>query len=251
MACGMLQPYRKKRDFFRFVSATLESMNAAGSSAADRPFDAVMFDMDGTLVNSKIAIVQSYHDATTKIMGEAYPVEEEDIDRIIQLRGQETFPMIAKGDADIAEQLRVEFGKAYAIHQSEIPLFDSVVPMLDAMKEGGIRLGIATSKARERFEVDMDRSGIRDYFELTITGDDVANAKPHPEPITMGIEQMGLDPKRVLYIGDGPNDVIAAREAGAHQAGVEFGFHPEECRAENPDYMLESYFDLIPIALPA
>ncbi|MGB0119650.1 MAG: HAD-IA family hydrolase [Solirubrobacterales bacterium] len=226
-------------------------MNAAESSPADRPFDAVMFDMDGTLVNSKIAIVQSYHDATTLIMGEPYPVEEEDIDRIIQLRGQETFPMIAKGDEEVAERIKVEFGKAYAIHQAEIPLFDSVVTMLEALKAGGIRLGIATSKARERFEVDMDRSGIRDFFELTITGDDVEHAKPSPEPVTKGIQQMGLEPDRVLYIGDGPNDVIAAREAGARQAGVEFGFHPEECRAENPDYMLKSYLDLIPIVLPA
>ncbi len=224
-------------------------MNAEETAAA-RPFDAVMFDMDGTLVNSKIAIVASYHDATTKIIGEPFPVEEADIEHIIQLRGQETFPLIAKGDAEVAEQLRVEFGKAYEIHQAEIPTFDDVEVMLKALSEAGIRLGIATSKARERFEVDMDRSGIREYFEITITGDDVSQAKPHPEPITAGIEHMGLDPDRVLYIGDGPNDVIAAREAGAHQAGVEFGFHPEECRAENPDYMLKSYLDLIPICLP-
>lgn len=225
-------------------------MNAADSSAAARPFDAVMFDMDGTLINSKVAIVASYHDATTKIMGEPYPVEEADIERIIQLRGQETFPMIAKGDPVVADQLKEEFGKAYAIHQSEIPLFDEVEVALAALRDGGIRLGIATSKARGRFEQDMERTGIKNFFEITITGDDVEHAKPHPAPITMGIEHMGLDPARVLYVGDGPNDVIAARAAGARQAGVEFGFHPEECRAENPDYMLASYLDLIPIALP-
>lgn len=226
-------------------------MNApAESPEAVRAFDAVMFDMDGTLVNSQTAIVASYHDATVKVMGEKFPVEAEDVNQIIQMRGQESFPLIAKGDAEIAEQLRVEFGAAYMIHQAEIPLFPEVEVMLAALKEGGIRLGIATSKARERFEEDMNRTGIREYFEVMITGDDVPHAKPHPAPITAGIEFMGISPDRLLYVGDGPNDVIAAREAGARQAGVEFGFHPEECRAENPDYMLKSYLDLIPIVLP-
>ncbi|MDQ2699973.1 MAG: HAD hydrolase-like protein, partial [Actinomycetota bacterium] len=93
-------------------------------------------------------------------------------------------------------------------------------------------------------------TGIEKYFEITITGDDVPHAKPDPAPIRAGIEFFGIEPDRLLYVGDGPVDVIAAREAGARQAGVEFGFHPEECRAENPDYMLDSYLDLIPIVLP-
>lgn len=225
-------------------------MNAATENSADRPFDAVMFDMDGTLVNSQEAILASYHDATTSILGEPFPVEKEDVEKIIQMRGQESFPLIAGGDAEKAEQIKELFGKAYLKHQERIPLFPEVEVMLGTLKKAGIKLGIATSKARERLEQDLERTQIGEYFDVTFTGDDVANAKPAPDQIIAGIEHFGIEPERMLFIGDGSNDIIAGRDAGAKTAGVEFGFHPELVASENPTYMLKSYLDLIPIVLP-
>ncbi|MBN8866268.1 MAG: HAD family hydrolase [Solirubrobacterales bacterium] len=225
-------------------------MTSTADAPAARPFDAVMFDMDGTLVNSQEAILASYHDATTLVLGEPFPVEQADIDMIIQMRGQESFPLIAGGDEEKAERIKEEFGRAYLIHQTRIPLFPEVDVMLTALKEAGIGLGIATSKARSRFDEDMKRTGIGHYFDVTFTGDDVANAKPAPDQIIAGIEHFGIEPERMLFVGDGANDVIAAREAGAKQVGVEFGFHPKDVAAENPTYMLASYLDLIPIVLP-
>ncbi len=225
-------------------------MNAADNSA-ERPFDAVMFDMDGTLVNSQEAILASYHDATTSILGEPFPVEKEDVEKIIQMRGQESFPLIAGGDEEKAKQIKELFGKAYLKHQERIPLFPDVEVMLGTLKREGIKLGIATSKARVRFDADMERTGLTEYFDVTFTGDDVANAKPAPDQIIAGIEHFGIKPERMLFVGDGANDVIAGRDAGAKTAGVEFGFHPELVAAENPTYMLSSYLELIPIVLPA
>jgi haloacid dehalogenase superfamily, subfamily IA, variant 3 with third motif having DD or ED/haloacid dehalogenase superfamily, subfamily IA, variant 1 with third motif having Dx(3-4)D or Dx(3-4)E len=222
----------------------------SSSDTTVRPFDAVMFDMDGTLVNSQEAILASYHDATTSILGEPFPVEKEDVEKIIQMRGQESFPLIAGGDHAKAEEIRKAFGEAYKIHQERIPLFPDVEVMLRTLKDAGIKLGIATSKARERLEADLERTGIAEYFDLTLTGDDVANAKPAPDQILAGIEQFGIEPERMLFVGDGSNDVVAGRDAGAKTAGVEFGFHPELVAAENPTYMLASYMELIPIVLP-
>lgn len=221
------------------------------SDSISRPFDAVMFDMDGTLVNSQEAILASYHDATTSILGEPFPVEKEDVEKIIQMRGQESFPLIAGGDEKKAAEIKELFGQAYLKHQERIPLFPEVEVMLGTLKEEGIKLGIATSKARERLNTDLERTGIGEYFDLTLTGDDVAHAKPAPDQIIKGIEYFGIEPERMLFIGDGSNDVIAGREAGAKTAGVAFGFHPELVAAENPTYMLDSYLELIPIVLPA
>lgn len=224
-------------------------MNESASTPS-RPFDAVMFDMDGTLVNSQEAILASYHDATESILGERFPVEKEDVEKIIQMRGQESFPLIAGGDAEKAERIREAFGNAYKVHQERIPLFPEVEVMLGTLKKAGIKLGIATSKARERLDQDLERTGIGEYFDVTFTGDDVANAKPAPDQIIAGIEHFGIRPERMLFVGDGSNDVVAGRDAGARTAGVEFGFHPELVAAENPTYMLSSYLDLIPIVLP-
>jgi len=226
-------------------------MTVSEELSADRPFDAVMFDMDGTLVNSQEAILASYHDATTSILGEPFPVEKEDVEKIIQMRGQESFPLIAGGDEKKAAQIKELFGQAYLKHQERIPLFPEVEVMLGTLKEEGIKLGIATSKARERLEADLERTGIAGYFDLTLTGDDVAHAKPAPDQIIKGIEHFGVEPERMLFIGDGSNDIIAGRDAGAKTAGVNFGFHPELVAAENPTYLLDSYLELIPIVLPA
>ncbi len=209
-----------------------------------------MFDMDGTLVNSQEAILASYHDATESILGERFPVEKEDVEKIIQMRGQESFPLIAGGDAEKAERIREAFGNAYKVHQQRIPLFPEVEVMLGTLKKAGIKLGIATSKARERLEQDLVRTRVGEYFHLTLTGDDVANAKPAPDQIIAGIEYFGIASERMLFVGDGSNDVIAGRDAGAMTAGVEFGFHPELVAAENPTYMLKSYLELIAIVLP-
>jgi pyrophosphatase PpaX len=226
-------------------------MNVPEELSADRPFDAVMFDMDGTLVNSQEAILASYHDATTSILGEPFPVEKEDVEKIIQMRGQESFPLIAGGDEKKAAQIKELFGQAYLKHQERIPLFPEVEVMLGTLKKEGIKLGIATSKARERLDADLKRTGIAEYFDLTLTGDDVAHAKPAPDQIIKSIEHFGIEPERMLFIGDGSNDIIAGRDAGAKTAGVNFGFHPELVAAENPTYLLDSYLELIPIVLPA
>ena len=229
----------------------LVSMNISDELSADRPFDAVMFDMDGTLVNSQEAILASYHDATISVLGEPFPVEKEDVEKIIQMRGQESFPLIAGGDEKKAAEIKELFGQAYLKHQERIPLFPDVEVMLGTLQQEGIKLGIATSKARVRFEEDMKRTGLAEYFDVTFTGDDVANAKPAPDQIIAGIEHFGIKPERMLFIGDGSNDIIAGRDAGAKTAGVNFGFHPELVAAENPTYLLDSYLELIPIVLPA
>lgn len=206
---------------------------------------AVVFDWDGTLMDSKSAIVAAYHEVTTAEMGAPFPVEEADVDQIIQLRAQEAFPIIAKGDPDLTKRVADGFHVAYAEHQKHTEPFEGTLETLRELRAQGLKIGIATSKARKRMDLDGERTGLSELFDFAVTGDDVAAAKPDPEPVAAAIAELGVEPGRTLYVGDGPNDVIAGQGAGAITVGVSFGFHPAEMREANPDHVIDHPRELL------
>lgn len=208
------------------------------------PVDAVMFDMDGTLLNSWDALVGAYHDATRQVLGAPYPVEPEDVDRIIQMRARDAFPAIAGGDLALAARIEAAFGASYRARASQISLYDGVFEMLTELRDLGLRLGIATSKSRVRLDRDLQQTEIGELIDATICGDEVSVAKPDPAPIVAITEKLALPPARGLYVGDGANDVMAAQAAGVRAAGAGYGFHPAACRAAGPEFWIEQPRDL-------
>jgi HAD superfamily hydrolase (TIGR01509 family) len=209
------------------------------------PVEAVMFDMDGTLVNSRSAIVSSYHDASTKVLGAPHPTDEDEMEEILKLRGNEAFPRIVGDDPDTLAAFKAAFQDAYAAHGSTADGFPGLVEALDRLTEMGVMLGIATSKARARLDLDLERLGIGEYFAFTVSGDEVPHGKPAPDPIIAVAAGLGVAPENGLYVGDGENDIIAAHAAGMRAVGVAFGFHPEACQAENPEHFVDSYAELV------
>ena len=204
-----------------------------------------MFDMDGTLVNSRSAIVSSYRDAATAVLGAPHPTDEDELEEILKLRGAEAFPRIVGDDPDKLAAFRTAFAAAYANHGAAADGFPGLIEALERLTAMGVRLGIATSKARVRLDVDLERLGIGEYFAFTVSGDDVRDVKPAPEPIIALAAGLGVAHENGLYVGDGENDIIAAHAAGMRAVGVGFGFHPEACRAENPEHFVDSYEELV------
>ena len=211
------------------------------------PVDAVMFDMDGTLVDSRAALVSSYRDASTQVLGAPHPTEELELEEILKLRGSEAFPLIVGDDPDTLAAFRTAFQAAYAAHGARAVGFPGLVDALKRLTAMGVPLGIATSKARARLDLDLERLGIAEYFAFTVSGDEVPDGKPAPDPIIAVAAGIGVPVENGLYVGDGENDVIAAHAAGMRAVGVGFGFHPEACRAENPEYFVNSYDELVAI----
>ncbi len=206
-----------------------------------------MFDMDGTLVNSRSALERSYHDASMDVLGEARPSDPDEMEEILKLRGSEAFPRIVGDDPETLERFRTLFQAAYATHSAEAEGFPGLVDGLERLTALGVRLGIATSKARARLDLDLERLGIAHFFAFTVSGDEVPNGKPAPDPIFAVAAGVGVSIENGLYVGDGENDIIAAHAAGMRAVGVAFGFHPEACKAENPAYFVDSYSDLVDI----
>jgi HAD superfamily hydrolase (TIGR01509 family) len=222
--------------------AILVAMTSSG------PVDAVMFDMDGTLVDSRQAIVTSYWDASEQVLGRRHPTDEAELEAVLKLRGAEAFPRVAgTDDPEKVVQFAEAFQAAYARHQETVPAYPGLTEALRQLAAMGVKLGIATSKARARLDLDLARLGLADLFACTVTGDEVPNGKPAPDPIFAVAEGLGVPVENGLYVGDGENDVRAAHAAGMRAVGVAFGFHPAECRAEGPEYFVESYAELVEV----
>lgn len=223
------------------------SPNTSRSPSAE-PVEAVVFDWDGTLVDSKQALVASFQDTTAEVIGEPFPTAEEDVERIVQVRGQEAFEEIAGGDRELYERIEEVFHRVYVAKQTTIEPFPGALETLARLHGAGLRLGIATSKARRRLDLEAERTGIGAFLDASVSGDEVAAAKPDPEAVAAAIAALGAEPARTLYVGDGPNDVLAGRDAGAITVAVTFGFHPEEARAAAPDHVIDTLPDLLPLA---
>ncbi|MCW3013642.1 MAG: Gph [Solirubrobacterales bacterium] len=219
-------------------------------TTATDSIQAVVFDWDGTLMDSKSAVLASYHEATIEVLGEAFPVDPADIEQIVQLRAKESFAIIAKGDREVFDRVAEAFQRAYTSNAQQTQPFPGTLDTIERLRDLGVKIGIATSKARVRMDLEGERTGISALVDFAITGDDVTHAKPHPEAVAASIAGLGVDPARTLYVGDGPNDVIAGRDAGAITVGVTFGFHPAEMRDEHPDHVIEATDELVALARP-
>ena len=213
--------------------------------ADNGPIEAAVFDWDGTLMDSKGALLASYHEATNEVLGHPFPVDPADVEKIVQLRAKESFSIIANGDQELFDKIADAFHRAYKANADTTQPFPGTLETLAELKRLGVKIGIATSKARMRMDLEGVRTGINDLVDAAITGDDVTNAKPDPEAVAEAIKVLGVEPSRALYVGDGPNDIIAGRGAGAVTVGVTFGFHPEEMRAESPDHVIDDPAQLL------
>ncbi|NPA90115.1 MAG: AI-2E family transporter [Chloroflexi bacterium] len=104
-------------------------------------------------------------------------------------------------------------------------------------------LGVVTTRSREEAEAMLRSTGIRDYFDIVITRDDVRRLKPHPAPIRLAAEKLGVEPHQILLVGDTPVDVRAAKAAGALAAAVLCGFGELE-ELQDADIIVEKPADL-------
>ncbi len=224
------------------VDLLAESSNTAA-------VEAVLFDVDGTLVDSRDAIVATYADAVRELAGDHTidPWSSVDVEYVLQLPASEVFTLLADGQADRAAQLSEVFQRRYTEREPHIMWFEGAVDVLRALHSRGLALGLVTTKARRRLELHLAAAGVADLFTATISGDETARTKPDPAPVLAVLERIGVPAERALLVGDGVADIVAARAAGVRSVGVAYGFHPAQCRDAQPDHWIETVPELLEV----
>lgn len=205
------------------------------------PLRAVIFDLDGTLVDSVELIIASFEYATQKVLGKSLPREI-----MIANVGKPLREQMEIIDRDRAEDLVAAYREFnHREHDRMLRLYSGVTSLLERLQRAGIRVGLVTSKSRPVTEMAFETTGIEAFLDAVVCAHEAARDKPHPDPILYCLELLGVSPGEACYIGDSPYDIQAAKAAGVRSVGVTWGvFSTEVLRSQNPDRLVRSVEDL-------
>ncbi len=211
---------------------------------------AVLFDFDGTIVDTTELIHQSMRRATGEILGRT-PSREVLLANV----GQPLPRQMELLDSERAEELL----ESYRLHNEElhedlIEAFPNVETSLARLRDDGLRLAVVTSKRRFSLEMALDSfPALRDAVDAFVTMEYTTEHKPHPAPLLKGLELLGdVPPDRAAYVGDSPFDVAAAQAAGMLSVAVSWGvFTEEDLREAEPDRLFEDLDSAVEFLLGA
>ncbi len=170
----------------------------------------VVFDVDGTLIDTGEAIISSLQKVLKEDLGQAY--SEDELSFAFGIPGAVTLKKLGINDIEYSIGKWVKYMDDFS---DSIKVFDGVDNCLRKIKELGIKTGIVTSKSKEEFESNFIPFGLIGYFDYVVCADDTTRHKPDPEPILKLLEISGNKPEDIVYIGDTKYDKECAEGAGA------------------------------------
>lgn len=191
---------------------------------------AVLFDLDGTLLDSApdfVAVIDAMRAAR-----ELPPVEEARIRAVVS--GGARAMVLSGFDVDpfseAFEPLRVEFLQRYLDHCAvHSRLYDGMAEVLGDIEAARLKWGVVTNKHVRFAEPIMRGLGLATRSSVLICPDHVSRSKPDPEPVLLACERIGVDPAAVLFVGDDLRDIESGRAAGTRTAAVRYGYiHPDD-----------------------
>lgn len=190
-----------------------------------KQFDLLVFDWDGTLMDSAAVIVASIQAASRDIDLDA--PSDEAARHIIGLGLNEAvaalFPDLPQsGYARLTDRYRHHFMS----QDAQIPLFEGAAETVRELHDAGFLLAVATGKGRRGLERVLDHTGLRPWFHATRCADE-SFSKPHPQMLLELMDVLGAEPRRTLMIGDTSHDLQMAANAGVPSLGACYGAHPK------------------------
>lgn len=205
----------------------------------------VLFDLDGTIVNTNELIINSFMHALKE--NNLPPLSRE---QIIPHMGttlqQQISTFTGLVDTSVLEKSYRAYNNAH--HDELIASFPRVNETMDELLRRGIKLGIVTTKIRPTTLRALEMFDLLKYMETIVTVNDVEHAKPHPEPVLTALRNLNADPKHTLMVGDSAVDIQSAQAAGVRVAGVSWSLKGEETlRKYHPDYIIHDMSDLLTI----
>ncbi len=216
----------------------------------------ILIDLDGTLVDSVPDLAHAI-DAMMQELG--LPPHGEDKVRDWVGNGVERLVKRALTGQLQAEPDPALYDKAYPVFYAHYlesngkysRLFPGVKQGLNILKEKHLALGCVTNKAESFTLPLLEAKGIRDYFQIVVSGDTTPRKKPAPEPLLYASDKLDIAPAQSLMLGDSVHDVEAARNAGFQVIAVSYGYnHGVDIREAKPDAVIDSFTELDQLITP-
>jgi pyrophosphatase PpaX len=204
----------------------------------------VLFDLDGTLIDSGAIILASMRHAAETVLARSIPDDE----LMEAVGGPGLVAQMRAIDAEHADELvRVYREHNEPLHE-ELQACEGVLDVLPELVERGARLGIVTAKRLPTVQLAIDViPELERYFDVVVGAEDTERHKPHPDPILEALRRLEAAPREAAYVGDSPFDIRAAKAAGVRSVGVTWGrIHDEERLArERPDALVHTAEELL------
>ncbi len=209
-----------------------------------RPFDTVLFDLDGTLIDSIDLIIDSYLH-TFRTHGATELTREEILAGIgtpLRTIFAEFIDDAATMDTWIATYR--EYNLSH--HDSRVAAYPGTVAMVRHIRSSGIRTGLVTSKNRHGAERGLSLVGLNDAIDVIVGADDVEHPKPHPEPVLKALTLLDMPTSTCVFVGDSHHDVHCGRTAGVTTVGVTWGpFDRAHLELARPDHYCATPVELL------
>jgi pyrophosphatase PpaX len=207
-------------------------------------FRIVLFDLDGTLIDSGAIILASMQHAVTTVLGREIPRAELQM----TIGGQGIVAQMTAIDPDHVDELLDAYREHNDGLHETLEAFDELLAVLPALKAQGRKLGIVTAKRHRTVGLALHRfPALEDAFDVIVAFEDTDRHKPEPDPVLLAVETLGGTPDEAVYVGDSPFDIGAAKAAGVFAIAVGWGgIHTDErLLAEGPDAFVRTPEELL------
>ena len=214
---------------------------------------AVLFDLDGTLIDTTDLILKCFEHSWGTVCGLS-----QERNTLLQTFGMPLRVAMSRlwsnlGHTDEAEVMVERLVSEYrafnlANHDTLAKPFNGTAAILERLKSRGYEIGVVTSKGRELGRRGLELFGLSSYFDVAIYLEDTTRHKPDPDPILTGLERLQISAASAAYVGDSPHDILAGRAAGVRTVAALWGpGERADLEQQDPDHLAESPESLLDI----
>jgi len=214
--------------------------------------DLVIFDLDGTLVDSQLDLANAVNAARAHLGLD--PIE---VDRIASYVGDGAPVLIRRALGPEATETEVQQALQFFYDYYREHMLDHTRPYpgvrsaLDLLRDAGVKMAVLTNKPVRFSQALVDGLGLGGHFFRVYGGNSFEQKKPHPIGVETLLAESGAAPDRALMVGDSAVDVRTARNAGIAVCGVTYGFQPEGFESEPPDFLVDNLEELARMVVEA
>ncbi|MBT1278612.1 pyrophosphatase PpaX [Thermoanaerobacter sp. CM-CNRG TB177] len=204
----------------------------------------VLFDLDGTIIDTNELIIESFKYTIQKHLG--YIIQPEEVTPYFG----EPLQITLKRFSQDKWELMVDTYRRYNEfnHDKYTKIRQDVKAALELMYKNGIKMGIVTSKRRELAVRGLKLFDLEKYFKVIVALEDTERHKPHPDPIVKALEVLNANKEETLMVGDSPYDILCASNAGVKSVAVKWTILPFNLLEEaKPDYVINDMWEILKI----
>lgn len=202
---------------------------------------AIIFDVDGTILDTEKAILQSLQRTLREETQKDYPFEA--LRFALGIPGKDALQRLNVDDIEAVHQ---KWSAAVLDFSHEVAVFESLEEVIQHLATKPLQLGIVTSKTAQEVVDEFEPFGLSEYFQHIVSASDTAKHKPHPEPLLKCLDALQIAPEEAIYIGDSIYDFQCAKQAGAKFALAHWGAK-STIGFEEADYVFYEPKDILAI----